>query len=63
MSKMISNRNKVIGSLVFSIFLSTVTFSCNPHRRGATASQIGASSGQKFHKKPASAKRKKTIKY
>ena len=60
---MISIKNKVIVALIFSIFLSMVTFSCNPHRRGATAGQIGASSGQKFHKKSATAKRKKTIKY
>lgn len=61
--KMISTKNKIIGALIFSIFFSTVTFSCNLKRRGATAGQIGASSGQKFHKKSATAKRKKTIKY
>ncbi|OFY95712.1 MAG: hypothetical protein A3K10_18075 [Bacteroidetes bacterium RIFCSPLOWO2_12_FULL_31_6] len=58
-----SIKNKIIAGLIFSILFSMLTFSCNPHRRGATASQIGAGSGQKFHKKSATAKRKKTIKY
>lgn len=56
-------KNKIIGALIFSILFSMISFSCNPHRRGATAGQIGAGSGQKFHKQSATAKRKKTIKY
>ena len=60
---MVSTKNKIIGGLIFSILFSTLIFSCDPHRRGATAGQIGASSGQKFHKKSASAKVKRRVKY
>ncbi|MCB9365172.1 MAG: hypothetical protein H6587_11430 [Flavobacteriales bacterium] len=44
---------------IFSISLP----SCNPHRAGSTASQIGAGGGKKYHRTPASAKRKRIKKY
>ena len=44
---------------IFSISLP----SCNPHRAGSSASQIGAGGGRKYHKTPASAKRKRIKKY
>lgn len=61
---MMSNKNKVIAGLIFSILMSTLTFSsCDPHRRGNTASQVGAGSGMKYHRTPASAKRKYKSRY
>ncbi len=44
------------------LFLPAAT-SCNPHRKGATAKQIGASGGKKYHTKTASAKRRRKKKY
>lgn len=56
-------RNKLIFGLIISFMISLVSFSCNPHRRGHTASQIGAGGGMKKHRTPATAKRKKIVKY
>lgn len=58
-----TTRNKLIYGIIVSFLISMFSFSCNPHRPGATAGQIGASSGKKFHRKPASAKRKRVVKY
>lgn len=56
-------RNKLIYGLIISFLISIVSFSCNPHRRGATAGQIGAKTSQKYHRKTASAKKKRVVKY
>jgi hypothetical protein len=62
--RMMTNKNKVIAGLIFSILLSMFSFSsCDPHRRGYTASQIGAKSGSKQHRTPATAKRKYKSRY
>lgn len=55
-------KDKLIFALII-VFILSISFSCNPQRRGRTASQIGAGSGMKFHKKTATAKRKKIVKY
>lgn len=56
-------KNKLIYGLITSFLISLFSFSCNPHRPGATAGQIGAGSGKKYHRQPASAKRKRVVKY
>ncbi|MGE0560771.1 MAG: hypothetical protein AB7O47_03060 [Flavobacteriales bacterium] len=56
-------RNKLIYGLIIFFMISLVSFSCNPHRRGHTASQIGAGGSIKKHRTPASAKRKRIVKY
>lgn len=58
-----ANKDKLIYGVIIVFMISLVSFSCNPHRRGATAGQIGAKSGQKHHRKSASAKVKRSIKY
>lgn len=58
-----TTKNKLLFGLIIFFMISLFSFSCDPHRRGATAGQIGASSGQKFHKKSASAKVKRRVKY
>ena len=60
---MIKTRKIIVISTI-CLFLFPMFFtSCNPHRRGATAKQIGAGGGRKHHKSPASAKRKRIHKY
>lgn len=55
---------KLITLSTICLFLMSLTYtSCNPHRRGHTASQIGAGGGMKYHRTPASAKRKRNHKY
>ena len=56
-------KDKIIYGIVIMFMVTLINFSCNPHRRGHTAKQIGAGSGMKFHKRPASAKVKKRVKY
>lgn len=58
-----SYKNKIIYTIIISFLVGMVSFSCDPHRRGHTASQVGAGSGQKYHKAPASAKRKYKSRY
>lgn len=41
----------------FLLFLmASTTQSCNPHRRGYTAKQVGASNSKRYHTRPASSK-------
>lgn len=56
-------RNKLIFGLITSFMISMISFSCNPHRAGHTAGQIGATGKVKKHRAPATAKRKRTVKY
>lgn len=58
-----SSKNKIIFGLIFSIILSSLSFSCSEQRRGHTAGQIGAKSGSKQHRTPATAKRKYKSRY
>jgi hypothetical protein len=58
-----SSKHKIIFGLIFSILFSMLSFSCDPHRRGSTAGQIGAKSGGKQHRTPAHAKIKKRSRY
>lgn len=60
---MIKNKKNIVLSLVLVFLGSFLLPSCSPHRRGNTASQIGAGSGRKYHRTPASAKRKRISKY
>jgi hypothetical protein len=60
---MIKNRKYILLSFAVAFVFSISLPSCNPHRAGSSASQIGAGGGGKYHKKPASAKRKRVSKY
>ncbi len=54
---------RFITVLIFSVLLSSANVSCDPHRRGHTAKQIGAGSGMKKHRTPASGKIKQRSHY
>jgi hypothetical protein len=60
---MMKNKKYIALSFVLVFLVSISLPSCNPHRRGNTASQIGAGGGRKYHRTPASAKRRRTSKY
>ena len=58
-----AKKDKLIYGIIIVFMISLVSFSCNPHRRGPTAGQIGAKSSQKYHRKSATAKVKQRVKY
>ena len=60
---MITKRKNIALSLVLVFLISFSLPSCNPHRAGSSAKQIGAGGGKKHHRTPASAKRKRISKY
>tara|TARA_R110001592_G_scaffold156341_2_gene386750 strand:- start:6663 stop:6848 length:186 start_codon:yes stop_codon:yes gene_type:complete len=60
---MIRNKKYILLSFVVAFIFSISLPSCNPHRAGSSAKQIGAGGGKKHHRTPASAKRKRISKY
>lgn len=54
---------QIITIFTLCVFVFSFVVSCNPHRRGNTASQIGSGGSFKKHRTPASAKVKRNSRY
>lgn len=54
---------QIITIFTFCVFAFSFLVSCNPHRRGHTAGQIGSGGSFKKHRTPASAKVKRNSRY
>ncbi len=56
-------KTQIITIFTFCVFFFSILVSCNPHRRGHVAGQIGSGGSAKKHRTPASAKIKRNSRY